>query len=101
VTRLLGGGGTRAAVEAGVRLVSVSRPGYGGSTTSEAASLLAAGRDTAALAVHLGLGEYAVFGAPGAGRSRRHSGGRPCARAGVGLIGGVGHGASRRAIEGP
>jgi pimeloyl-ACP methyl ester carboxylesterase len=99
VTRLLGRWGHEAAVEAGVRLVSVSRPGYGGSTTSEAASLLATGRDTAALAVHLGLGEYAVFGS---------SGGGPFAVAtavadpehvrALGLIGGVG---PWRVLDGP
>jgi pimeloyl-ACP methyl ester carboxylesterase len=51
-----------------VRLVSVSRPGYGDSTSTVGApSLLAVGRDTAALASHLGLDEYAVFGISGGG----------------------------------
>jgi pimeloyl-ACP methyl ester carboxylesterase len=68
VTRLLGRWGHNAAVAAGVRLVSVSRPGYGGSTmTADAPSLLAVGRDTAALAAHLGLDGYAVFGSSGGG----------------------------------
>jgi pimeloyl-ACP methyl ester carboxylesterase len=68
-TRLLGRWGHEAAVSAGVRLVSVSRPGYGGSTvvTAQAPSLLAVGRDTAALAAHLGLAEYAVVGISGGG----------------------------------
>ena len=68
VTRLLGRWGHEAAVAAGVRLVSVNRPGYGGSTSSTGApSLLAVGRDTAALASHLRLDEYAVFGSSGGG----------------------------------
>ena len=68
VTRVLGRWGHDAAVSAGVRLVSVSRPGYGGSTTiTETASLLAVGRDTAALAAHLGMDGYAVFGGSGGG----------------------------------
>lgn len=68
VTRLLGRWGHEAAVAAGVRLVSVSRPGYGGSTmTTDAPSLLAAGQDTASLAAHLGLDGYAVFGSSGGG----------------------------------
>jgi pimeloyl-ACP methyl ester carboxylesterase len=66
VSRVLGRWGHDAAGAAGVRLVSVSRPGYGGSTvTSDAPSLLAVGRDTAALAAHLGLEGYAVFGSSG------------------------------------
>jgi pimeloyl-ACP methyl ester carboxylesterase len=49
-------------------LVSVNRPGYGGSTvTADAPSLLAVGRDTAALAAHLGLDGYAVLGSSGGG----------------------------------
>ncbi len=67
-TRLLGQWGHEAAVAAGVRLVSVNRPGYGGSTVpSGAPSLIATGRDTAALAAHLGVGQYAVFGQSGGG----------------------------------
>ena len=63
VTRLLGRWGHEAAVAAGVRLVSVNRPGYGGSTTSTGPpSLLAVGEDTAALASHLGLDGYAAVG---------------------------------------
>ena len=47
----------------------MNRPGYGGSTlnAAQAPSLLAVGRDTAALAAHLGLDEYAVFGISGGG----------------------------------
>jgi pimeloyl-ACP methyl ester carboxylesterase len=67
VTRVMGRWGHDAALAAGVRLVSVSRPGYGGSTTLRTASLLAVGRDTAALANHLGLDGYAVFGCSGGG----------------------------------
>lgn len=67
VTRVLGAWGHEAAVAAGVRLVSVNRPGYGASTTTSEASLLGAGRDTAALAAGLGVDEYAVFGSSGGG----------------------------------
>jgi pimeloyl-ACP methyl ester carboxylesterase len=68
VSRVLGRWGHDAAVAAGVRLVSVSRPGYGGSTmTGDAPSLLAVGRDTAFLAAHLGFDGYAVFGSSGGG----------------------------------
>lgn len=67
-TRVLGRWGHDAAVAAGVRLVSASRPGYGGSTMSDdGPSLRAVGHDTAALAAHLGLEEYAVFGSSGGG----------------------------------
>jgi pimeloyl-ACP methyl ester carboxylesterase len=67
-SRLMGKWGHEAALSAGVRLVSVSRPGYGGSTmTTGAASLLATGRDTASLASQLGVDEYAVFGLSGGG----------------------------------
>jgi pimeloyl-ACP methyl ester carboxylesterase len=65
--RVLGRWGHEAAVAARMRLVSVSRAGYGGSTTSQVASLLGTGRDTAALAASLGLGPYAVFGTSGGG----------------------------------
>jgi pimeloyl-ACP methyl ester carboxylesterase len=67
VTRVFGRWGHEAAVAAGVRLVVVNRPGYGGSTTNLDASLLATGRDTAALAAHLGMEGYAVFGSSGGG----------------------------------
>jgi len=67
VSRVLGRWGHDAAAAAGVRLVAVSRPGYGGSTTAETPSLSAVGQDTAALAEHLGLDGYAVFGTSGGG----------------------------------
>jgi pimeloyl-ACP methyl ester carboxylesterase len=67
-TRLLATWGHEAAFSAGVRLVSVNRPGYGGSTsTTGAPSLIATGSDTAALAAHLGADQYAVFGQSGGG----------------------------------
>jgi pimeloyl-ACP methyl ester carboxylesterase len=68
-TGWLGRWGHQAAISAGVRLVSVNRPGYGGSSviTTEAPSLLGVGGDTAALAAHLGLDEYAVLGISGGG----------------------------------
>lgn len=66
-SRVLGRWGHDAAVAAGVRLVSVSRPGYGGSTPTRAPSLMTTGRDTAALAAWLGVHEYAVLGISGGG----------------------------------
>lgn len=66
-TRVMGLVGHDAAVDAGVRLVSMNRPGYGGSTAVTEPSLLSVGRDTAALAAHVGLGEYAVVGISGGG----------------------------------
>ena len=66
-SRVLGRWGHKAAALSGVRLVSVSRPGYGGSTTTKTPSLSATGLDTAALAVFLGLHEYAVLGISGGG----------------------------------
>ena len=66
-TRVMGMWGHDAAVAAGVRLFALNRPGYGGSTSSTEPSLLATGRDTAAMAASLGLDEYAVFGLSGGG----------------------------------
>ena len=63
----MGRWGHDAAVSAGVRLISLNRPGYGGSTPIADASLAGTGMDTAALAAHLGLDEYAVFGLSGGG----------------------------------
>ncbi len=67
VSRVMGRWAHEAAVDAGVRFVSLSRAGYGGSTTHRTASLLATGRDTAGLAAHLGLDGYAVVGSSGGG----------------------------------
>lgn len=66
-TRLMGKWGHDAAASAGVRLVSVNRPGYGGSTAVTTVGLLATGRDTAAMAAQLGMEQYAVFGLSGGG----------------------------------
>jgi pimeloyl-ACP methyl ester carboxylesterase len=66
-TRLMGKWGHDAAVAAGVRLMAVNRPGYGGSTSVVEPSLLGPGRDTAAMAAQLRLDEYAVFGLSGGG----------------------------------
>jgi pimeloyl-ACP methyl ester carboxylesterase len=66
-TRGMARWGHAAAVSAGVRLFALNRPGYGGSTSITEPSLLAPGRDTAAMAAHLGLDEYAVFGLSGGG----------------------------------
>jgi pimeloyl-ACP methyl ester carboxylesterase len=67
VTRVLGQWGHQVAVDAGVRLIALNRPGYGGSTSIRAPSLASVGRDTVALARQLGIDEFAVFGASGGG----------------------------------
>jgi pimeloyl-ACP methyl ester carboxylesterase len=65
-TRVFGRLGHETARENGVRLVSISRPGYGGSTLPpDAPSLMRTGCDTAELAQQLGLSEYAVLGVSG------------------------------------
>jgi pimeloyl-ACP methyl ester carboxylesterase len=66
-TRVMGRWAHDAAVAAGVRLISLDRPGYGGSTPSTEASLRRAGADTAVLASAMGLTEYAVVGQSGGG----------------------------------
>lgn len=71
----------------------MSRPGYGGSTviTAKAPSLLAVGGDTAALASHLGLDEYAVLGISGGGPFAVATAvADPSAVRALGLVGGVG-----------
>jgi pimeloyl-ACP methyl ester carboxylesterase len=67
-TRVFGRTGHETARNNGVRLVSLSRPGYGGSTLPPGVpSLLTTGQDTADLAHLLGITEYAVFGASSGG----------------------------------
>lgn len=92
VTRVLGRWGHAAAVDAGVRLVALSRPGYGGSTpVTESVSLAAVGRDTAALAADLGLGEFAVFGSSGGGPFAVATAiAAPSAVRALGVVGGIG-----------
>jgi pimeloyl-ACP methyl ester carboxylesterase len=55
-----------AARRQGVRLLAISRPGYGASTTT-APGLLSVGRDVGELASGLGVEEFAVLGASGGG----------------------------------
>jgi pimeloyl-ACP methyl ester carboxylesterase len=92
VTRVLGRWGHDAAAATGVRLVSVNRPGYGGSTmAADAPSLLAVGRDTASLAAHLGFKGYAVFGSSGGGPFAVATAiADPSTVCALGLVGGVG-----------
>lgn len=90
-TRVLGRWGHEAAVSVGVRLLSVSRPGYGGSTGSTQPSLISTGRDTAALATTLGLEQYAVLGASGGGPYAVATAvADPTRVRAVGVVGGVG-----------
>jgi pimeloyl-ACP methyl ester carboxylesterase len=99
VTRVLGRWGHAAAKAAGVRLIAVSRPGYGHSTTSEAATLSATGKDTAALAGHLSLMEYVVFGSSGGGPFAVATAvADPAHVRALGLVGGVG---PWRILDGP
>lgn len=68
VTRVLGQWAHASAIDAGVRLLALSRPGYGGSTrVAGIPSLLGVGRDSVALAKQLHLSELAVIGASGGG----------------------------------
>ena len=67
VSRVMGRWAHDDAIAAGVRLVSMSRPGYGGSTALRTSSLMTVGRDTAALATHLGFDTYAAVGSSGGG----------------------------------
>jgi pimeloyl-ACP methyl ester carboxylesterase len=90
-SRILGRWGHEAAVAASVRLLSVSRAGYGSSTTSRVASLSAGGRDTAALAASLGLERYAVFGTSGGGPFAVATAvADPVRVAALGVVGGIG-----------
>lgn len=67
VTRVLGRWGHEAAMDAGVRLLAINRPGYGGSTTVRKPGLRSVGRDTVELVRRLGLEQFAVFGSSGGG----------------------------------
>jgi pimeloyl-ACP methyl ester carboxylesterase len=87
------------AVAAGVRLVSLSRPGYGNSTTLRSASLMRVGRDTAALASHLGFDGYAVVGSSGGGPFAVATAvADPSGVRALGVVGGMG---PWRVLEGP
>lgn len=61
----------------GLRWLGYDRPGYGGSTTRAGRSVAAAAADVAAIADHLGIERFAVFG---------HSGGGPHALACAALL---------------
>ncbi|WP_432879986.1 alpha/beta fold hydrolase [Kribbella sp. CA-245084] len=88
--RLQGVLGDAAAKRCGVRLISVSRPGYGGSTYASP-SLASVGHDTLLVADELGVGEFAVLGASGGGPYAIATGlADPQRVTAVGLAGGVG-----------
>lgn len=55
------------AAQAGLRLVSVDRPGYGGSTPQAVRTMRGSAEDTAQLADHLGIDRFAVLGWSGGG----------------------------------
>jgi pimeloyl-ACP methyl ester carboxylesterase len=68
VTRILGRWAHGAAAAAGVRLVSVNRPGYGSSTLPDGLpSLRGVGKDTLELAAQLGMDGFGVVGYSGGG----------------------------------
>ncbi|KAG6368833.1 hypothetical protein INS49_003049 [Diaporthe citri] len=56
-----------AASRHGLRIIAVSRPGYGGSTNDPARSILSFSHDVLALADHLHLERFAVMGVSGGG----------------------------------
>ena len=90
-TRVLGHWPHEAADSAGVRLLTVNRPGYGGSTASTEPSLLRTGQETAALAAGLGLERYAVIGASGGGPFAVATAiADPTRVRAVGVVGGIG-----------
>lgn len=71
--------------------MTVSRPGYGGSSPTTDASLRAGGRDTAALAASLALGAYAVLRISGGGPFAVATAvADPAAVGALALVGGVG-----------
>lgn len=51
----------------GLRIIAVSRPGYGGSTNDPDRSILSFSQDVLALADHLGIQRFAVMGISGGG----------------------------------
>ncbi|RZU18558.1 pimeloyl-ACP methyl ester carboxylesterase [Kribbella rubisoli] len=82
--------GDGAAERCGVRLISFSRPGYGGSTYTSP-SLASVAHDTLQVADQLGVGEFAVLGASGGGPYAIATGlADPQRVKAVGLAGGVG-----------
>jgi pimeloyl-ACP methyl ester carboxylesterase len=64
-SRLMGLHYHAAAVQTGTRLVSVSRPGYGGSSAVAHPSLRAAAADAVQLADQLGIESFATVGVSG------------------------------------
>lgn len=55
------------AAEAGVRLVSVDRPGYGGSTPQAVRTMRGSAHDTEQLVEHVGFDRFAILGYSGGG----------------------------------
>lgn len=53
--------------EAGARVITYDRPGYGGSTRQPGRSVVDCVEDVAAIADHLGIGRFAVTGGSGGG----------------------------------
>jgi pimeloyl-ACP methyl ester carboxylesterase len=57
----------RPAAERGIRVISYSRPGYGGSTPRPEGTVADDARDTATILDHLGVGEFMTMGWSGGG----------------------------------
>jgi pimeloyl-ACP methyl ester carboxylesterase len=89
-SRLIAAHADEAARQCGIRLLSLSRPGYGRSSPSQP-SLAGCGRDALQVAVALGASEFAVlgvsFGAPFAAATAAIGQDRVTA---LGIVGGVG-----------
>ena len=66
-SRLVHGSLSAAAADAGIRLVSYDRPGYGGSTPNPGRTVVAAAGDVAAIADQLGADRLAVWGTSAGG----------------------------------
>jgi pimeloyl-ACP methyl ester carboxylesterase len=66
-SRLVHNSLSAAAADAGIRLVSYDRPGYGGSTPQPGRTVAAAADDVAAIADQLGVDRFAVWGTSGGG----------------------------------
>jgi alpha-beta hydrolase superfamily lysophospholipase len=69
-SRLVHNSLSAAASDAGIRLVSYDRPGYGGSTPQPGRTVAAAADDVAAIADQLGVDRLAVWGQSGGGPFR-------------------------------
>src|SRR5262249_49562616 len=66
-SRLLGASWDRVAADAGWRLVSISRPGYGASTPQPGRTVADVAADSAQVMDEIGIGRFATWGHSGGG----------------------------------